>query len=145
MFPQQKTETDDGGEADLILLDLQESLKMIVQHCPAWGDALLEAHAAAGGWLTLVTYHDEIVCGNVLAFLKRKKYSAFYLSFKEMRCHLRLEQAWLPAMTLPRELIDKIAGGLGVHQKRLRDVVGLYSGNQWPAGPLQATPTKSPA
>ena len=111
-FLNRKVETEDGTDADLILLDLKESLKMMVQRCPAWGNALQEAYSAAGGWLTLVTYHDEIVCGNVLAVLKRKKYSAFYISFKEMRWHLRLEQAWLPAMTLPRELIDKVAGGL---------------------------------
>eukprot|EP00435_Cladocopium_sp_Y103_P044340 s1677_g12.t1 len=111
-FLDKKVQTEAGPDADLIVLNVARALQTIVQRCPAWGDALLEAHAAAGGWLTLVTYHDEIVCGNVLAVVKRKKFSAFYISFKEMRRHFRLEQAWLPAMTLPREFVESLAGGL---------------------------------
>ena len=83
---------------DIMVIELCAALQSLVDKCPAWATALREAHAVNGGVLTVVIYHDEIMCGNVLAVIKRKKITAMYLCFKEMLDHMHLEQAWIPCM-----------------------------------------------
>ena len=76
------------GEEVLWVPRLATLLQWIVQVCEAWASALKMVHRLRDGLLTPIYYHDEITCGNILAVIKKKKITAYYLSFREMRGHL---------------------------------------------------------
>eukprot|EP00438_Fugacium_kawagutii_P023364 Skav208167 [mRNA] locus=scaffold1044:128448:130484:- [translate_table: standard] len=98
---------------------IPEILQVLCARSPDWARALRMAHAVRGGVLTPVYYHDEITCGNILAVLKRKKLTAYYLSFKEVRPHWGREAAWIPISTLQHAQQDRISGGLSAVMKAL--------------------------
>ena len=118
-FQEKPIDRTDGSTTGLMLIDLPAALQTLVDKCPAWACALKEAHAVNGGVLTLVLYHDDITCGNILAVLKRKKITALYLCFKEMIKHMHLEHAWIPGMLFQKEFSDHLRGGLSAAVKVL--------------------------
>eukprot|EP00438_Fugacium_kawagutii_P024892 Skav230367 [mRNA] locus=scaffold4112:352:7335:+ [translate_table: standard] len=113
------------GDLSLVPVDeartvvIPELLQVLCARCPDWCRALRTAHAVQGGLLTPVYYHDEITCGNILAVIKRKKLTAYYLSFKEVRPHWDREAAWIPISTLQHAQQDRISGGLSAVMKAL--------------------------
>ena len=100
------------GEEVLWVPRLATLLQWIVQVCEAWASALKMVHRLRDGLLTPIYYHDEITCGNILAVIKKKKITAYYLSFREMRGHLYKELAWLPICVIQHLQCDRIKGGL---------------------------------
>lgn len=110
----------DGGRTEKIRVPrIPDVLQWLCAKCPDWSRALRTAHAVQNGVLTPVYYHDEITCGNILAVIKRKKITACYLSFKEVRPHWDREAAWLPVLLLQHAQQDRISGGLSAVMKAL--------------------------
>ena len=102
----------DGATCRVLIADIVRLLRFAVADSAAYARALEVGIAGAGLTLHPIIYHDEVVCGNILAPLKRKKVLACYISFKEMRCSLHLEAAWLPLLILQHHELDCLKGNL---------------------------------
>lgn len=77
---------------------------------------------------SLIMYHDEVTCGNVLKSNNQRKATAFYFSFKEFELSLRDEDAWLCPAVITRTLLQRVKGGIScVLKEMLRH---LFQGNQ---------------
>ena len=99
-------------EQDVWMPSVVAILQYVLEDTPAWASALKGAYAASGGVLHPILYHDDVVCGNILAVFKNKKITAAYLSFRELFPHVALEAAWVPLLVMQRMQQDKIPGGL---------------------------------
>ena len=111
----------ENQQEKVLLADIVKLLQIMAQSCPAWAEALERTTHGMDRATVLhpIIYHDEIVCGNILAPLKRKKVIATYVGFREMRTCLHSESAWLPVLLLQHDVIDNITGGLSALCLRL--------------------------
>ena len=96
----------------LLVPDIRALLVFVAQASGAWRRCFHEVVEKYNGLLHPVIYHDEVVAGNVLAPVKVKKVTAFYLSFKEFWPCYHREGAWLPVMCVQHVQCDAIEAGL---------------------------------
>ena len=75
-------------EGCIVLANLDKVLARVAETSSAWRAALAEA--AAHRELSLILYHDEAMCGNVLAHRKDKKACFIYLVVRFYLWHLQL-------------------------------------------------------
>ena len=99
-------------QVEIRMADIAKVLALAAVSSSFWASALESAREVGMGQLSPILYHDEIVTGNILAPLKRKKLLCGYVSFREIRESLHKEQAWLPVFLLQRDLMDAVDGGL---------------------------------
>ena len=60
-----------------------------------------------------------MTAGNVLAPELRKKVTAVYVSFKELRAAVSLQDAWLPFVLVQALVVDTVRGGLSALTRRI--------------------------
>ena len=114
-FQSHSLKATQGPDVKVWVADLPQLLRHTVTRCPSWAEALEAAlNATSDETLTAVLYHDELVCGNILAPRQSKKICLLYLSFREMRIHLHKEAAWLTIACLQRMAIKDVEGGMSL-------------------------------
>ena len=116
------------------------TLQWLCDSSVVWRDAVRFAHEQYGGLLTPIYYHDEITCGNILTVLKRKKITAVYLAFREMREHLHKEAAWISCAVIQHLHCDTISSGLSAVMKAI--VLATQSNENLRGFELQLGPDK---
>ena len=75
-------------------------------------DALVASPPSPAAPWHLILYLDELTPGNLLSPQKSRKLTAFYVSFLELRSHLRWEHAWLPCGVLRWCISRQVVGGM---------------------------------
>lgn len=65
--------TEVGEEENILIPKIPELLNLMTQKSEAWRCALEMACDLRDGTLTPIYYHDEVVCGNILAVIKKKE------------------------------------------------------------------------
>ena len=106
-----------GEPVVMLVANLPKLLRHVVAESPAYKTALL-AGLQQDHVLKPVLYHDEAQGGNLLAHVKKKKATLFYICFQQLANAFHLEQAWLPVAFLTHEECDKVDGKLSTATAR---------------------------
>ncbi|CAJ1454823.1 unnamed protein product [Effrenium voratum] len=134
---------ESGKPVPILIGVLAKLLRYAARGSPPWATVLDRVFKRdKGRRLSCVLYHDELICGNVLAVRKVKKICMIYLSFRELYASLSKEDAWLTVAAVQASVIDRIAGGMtrlmtavvkSVHAKSHESgfVLELPSGPTW--------------
>ena len=120
-FEEEAFAVQDGGEPQIIYLPkLRLLLEFFVRECRAWARALFRAlRAQADSAISVLVYSDDIVCGNVLAPRKAKKFCMVYLAPLQLRAHLHHAGTWLLACCAQYAAVERIQGGISAVCGRL--------------------------
>jgi len=110
-----------GGSFEWKIARVDLALKYFAQECVNFKVALADAVTQAQGEpLRAIVYLDEVVPGNVLNPVNKRKFWAFYLSFVEFgRVPLMQEQHWLPIAFLRSNVAAIVDGGVSSCTRRL--------------------------
>ena len=120
-YSEERFPTLAGAEDSIVLLPRWRALmEWQVQASPTWASALEEClQMQQDAAVHPILYTADITCGNILAPVKSKKISAFYVGLREMKPHLHCQSAWLIAGAVQQAEVEKIEGGLSAIVARL--------------------------
>ena len=142
-FSEERFPSAEGSDDIVVLLPRWKPLiEWQVNASATWASALEECLLALpdGAPVHPIIYSDDITCGNVLAPVKSKKISAFYIGLREMKPHLHCKEAWLTACAVQCAIVEKIQGGLAAIFARLVQLLFSDENTQGFAVALPAGP-----
>jgi len=96
------------------IANLSLLLPLALKECDGFATMFAEMMGIVGHarpW-RLILYFDEVTPGNVISPDNRRKSYAFYVSFFELRRHLRLCEAWLCIAVLRHDVLREVQGGV---------------------------------
>lgn len=112
-----------GGEFKWSVLMPDQAMRLFFARCPGYKDLfrrILQNRPSRidAPWNAIV-YWDEVTPGNVLRPDNRRKFSAFYMNFREFGLHIRSEYTWIPIAVIRHTTANTIKGGMPCVMKHL--------------------------
>ena len=100
----------DGHPQTVYIANLERMLNFLIDKSNAWA-AELHAATLRGDRLQALLYNDEIICGNILAPVKKKKPLVVYCTFRCLWHVVNSEKSWFPVCCVQRTQLDCVADG----------------------------------
>ncbi len=120
MFDHKKLKADTGNDMDIYIANVPKLIAYFYINSLRYQRIFLQAVQKNNGTLTMLLYHDDVQCGNILAPSNAEKSTMVYLNFLEMsKQDLLSPFSWLPVGVLTNKECQKAAAGLSGYMRVL--------------------------
>ena len=100
----------DDESVEIFVANMEKTVVFIGREMPSLAD-LLAGPLQQGLRLHPILYHDEAIASNPLSTEKQMKSMLVYMSWKELKRSLFLEDVWLPVCCIQSMDLDRIPSG----------------------------------